>query len=49
MPSMIRMPGKGKKIAWKILGVPPNIAFKPSDKQRKLNHALLFQETSRMR
>lgn len=49
MPSMIRMPGKGKKIAWKILGMPANIAFKPTEKQRKLNRALIFQETTRMR
>lgn len=49
MPSMIRMPGKGKKIAWKILGVPANISYKPTERERKINHLLKFQETSRMR
>ncbi len=49
MPSMIRMPGKGKKIAWRILGKPANIAYKPDDRERKLNRTLIFQETTRMR
>ncbi len=49
MPSMIRMPGKGKKIAWRILGVPANIAYKPSERERKINRMLIFQQTTRVR
>jgi hypothetical protein len=49
MPSMLRMPGKGKKIAWNILGKPANISYKPDAKQRKINNVLLFQQTTRTR
>ncbi len=49
MPAMPRIPGKAKKIAYKILGVPPNISFKPSEEQQKLNRRLIFEETVRVR
>lgn len=49
MPVMPRLPGKGKKMAYKILGVPKNISFKPTKEQRKINKRLLFEETSRVR
>lgn len=49
MPTMPRMPGKGKTIAWKILGKPANIAYKPSKMQKKIDHVLLFQQTTRTR
>lgn len=49
MPSMPRMPGKGKKIAWRILGKPANIAYKPNAQQKRIDHVLLFQQTTRTR
>lgn len=49
MPGMPRPKGKGKKIAYSILGVPANIAFKPSEYQKKINRALIYQETDRSR
>jgi hypothetical protein len=49
MPSMPRIPGKGVRIAFKILGVPANIASKKSKEQREINRRLWFEETSRVR
>lgn len=49
MPSMPRMPGKGAKIAYKILGKPANIAFKRNKEQKFINRRLWFEETSRVR
>jgi hypothetical protein len=49
MPTMIRMPGKGKHIAWNILGKPANIAYKPDAKKKKIDQVLLFQQTTRTR
>lgn len=49
MPSMPRLPGKGTKIAFKILGIPPNIAFKRNKQQKYINRRLWFEETSRVR
>ena len=49
MPTMLRMPGKGKNIAWSIIGKPANISYKPDAKQRKINHVLLYQQTTRTR
>lgn len=49
MPSMPRMPGKGAKIAYKILGKPANIAEKKTKEQREINRRLWFEETTRVR
>lgn len=49
MPGMPRIPGKGKKIAYNILGTPPNIAFKRTKRQEFINKILLQNETSRVR
>ena len=49
MPSMRRFSVKGTKIAYKILGVPANIAFKRTPKERAINKKLVFQETTRVR
>ena len=49
MPAMPRPKGKAKKIAYKILGTPPNIAYKRSKAERKINKRLLFEETIRVR
>lgn len=46
---MPRMPGKGMKIAFKILGTPPPMRSKKNKKQKKIDAQLLFQETSRAR
>lgn len=40
MPSMKRTK-KGAKVAYKILGVPANIAFKPTKKQKEIDTFLL--------
>jgi len=49
MPSMIRIPGKAKKIAYKILGVPANIASKRDAVDQKINRRLIFEESVRVR
>jgi hypothetical protein len=49
MPAMPRIPGKGTKFAYKIMGVPPNIAYKPNAKAKKINRRLLYEETDRAR
>jgi hypothetical protein len=49
MPGMVRIPGNGKKIAYKILGVPANISYKPNLFQKRVNRRLLFEETQRAR
>lgn len=49
MPTMPRLSGKTQKIAYKILGTPPNIAFKRSKEQEKIDRRLTFEETVRAR
>lgn len=49
MPGMKRPDSKATKIAYAIMGVPANIAFKPNKKQREINERLLFQDTVRVR
>lgn len=49
MPSMPRIPGKPTKIAYKILGVPANIAFKRDELAKKINKRLIFEESTRVR
>jgi hypothetical protein len=49
MPVMPRKHGKAKRIAYKILGVPPNISYKRSTEAKRVNKRLLFEETSRVR
>lgn len=46
---MPRPRGKAKKIAYNILGVPANIAAKPTKKQKILDKRLLWEDTSRVR
>lgn len=47
---MPRIPGKAKKIAYSIIGMPPNIADskKPAPLQKN-NRRLIMEETIRMR
>lgn len=47
MPVMPRMPGKGKKIAYAILGKPLS-ANKPAF-SRYIRRRLVFEETTRVR
>lgn len=48
MPTMPRPPGKGAKIAFKIIGVPQN--YKPESKRKKrINKAINRDLTSRSR
>jgi hypothetical protein len=49
MPTMTRIPGKGTKIAYKILGVPANIAYRPNKFAKKINRRLIYEETDRAR
>jgi hypothetical protein len=49
MPAMLRPSKKARKIAYKILGVPANIAYKPNAEQREINRRLIFEETIRVR
>jgi hypothetical protein len=49
MASAPRQNNKATKIAYKILGVPANIAFKRDKKQKEINRRLVFEETARVR
>lgn len=49
MTIMVRTNKEATKIAWKILGEPANIAFKPTEKQKMLNKRLTNEETVRVR
>jgi hypothetical protein len=49
MPTMIRIPGKAKKIAYKILGIPANIASKRDSIEKRINKRLIFEESIRVR
>ena len=46
---MPRPKDKARKIAYKVLGIPSNIAFKRSKEQKKINRRLLYEETFRVR
>lgn len=46
---MPREHNKATKVAFKLLGTPPNYLFKRSKEQERVNRQLLFQETSRVR
>ena len=37
------------QIAYKILGVPSNIAYKPDEKQKKIKERLTFEDAARLR
>lgn len=49
MATMIRFPGKTTKIAYKILGIPANIAHKPSAREEEINRKLIAEDVSRSR
>lgn len=49
MPAMPRIPGKPKKIAYKILGVPANIKDKKTVVSKKINKRLIYEDTRLVR
>lgn len=49
MPAAPRAKTKATKIAYKIMGVPANIQHKRTKAEKKIDHRLLFEETSRVR
>lgn len=49
MPAMPRLPGKGKKIAYKILGVPAPMRSRRTKEQKRIDTRLVFEETTRVR
>lgn len=46
---MYRLKSKNTKIAYKILGVPGNIAFKRNKEQKEIQKRLIADETTRAR
>jgi len=51
MPTMPRprTEAKATNVAFKILGIPPNLMFKRSKEQQKVNRRLNYEETFRVR
>ena len=49
MPAMPRLKNKTTKIAYKILGVPDNIAHKKTPQEKEISRKLRYEETSRVR
>lgn len=49
MPSMPRIPGKAKRIAYDILGVPGPIKSKPTKQQRSIRKRLRREDTRLVR
>lgn len=49
MPAMRRINKKAAKIAYQIMGVPANIAFKPTKEQERIEKRLQFEDTVRAR
>jgi hypothetical protein len=49
MPGMPRVKGKTTKIAYKIMGVPANIAHNSSKREKEINRRLVYEETDRAR
>jgi hypothetical protein len=49
MPAMPRAHNKGTKIAYKILGIPSNILYKPDEKARELAKRIAYEDTNRVR
>jgi hypothetical protein len=49
MPVMPRIKNNSKKIAYKILGQPANLAHKPTKEEIYINKRLLYDESYRVR
>jgi hypothetical protein len=46
---MPRLPGKPKSIAYKILGIPANIYWRRTEREREINRRLNYEETRLVR
>lgn len=46
---MPRPKGVGRSIAYKLLGVPPALAYKPSKKEKEIDKKLTYSETTLVR
>ena len=49
MPGCPRKKGLPKKIAFSILGTPPNLKDKKTARQKEVDHKLLYENTQRVR
>jgi hypothetical protein len=49
MPCAPRPDNKAKKIAYKILGKPANLAYKPTAEQKRINMLLVQEQLTRTR
>lgn len=49
MPAMPRVKGVAKKIAFSILGTPPNLKEKKTALQKKIDRRLMYDNTQRVR
>ena len=49
MPAMPRFEKKATKIAFKILGTPANLAYRPNREKREEDRRLEYEETFRVR
>jgi len=49
MPAMPRIKGKPEKIAFSILGVPANLKSKKTERQKKIDEILRYQNTTLIR
>lgn len=46
MPTQIRPKGLGKEIAFKILGIPANMLYKKTAKERKRDETLALRQST---
>jgi hypothetical protein len=49
MPAAPRVKNKATRIAYKVMGEPINIKDKKTKTQKRIDHRLLFENTSRVR
>lgn len=49
MPAMLRPKGKALRIALAVLGKPQNQYNKKSERDKRIDHRLLYSETARVR
>lgn len=49
MPTMPRALSKATRVAYKIMGIPANVAHKRTKKEKEVNRRLVFEESSRVR
>lgn len=49
MPGMVRPSGKAKKVAFSILGTPPNFLDNKTKKDKKIDERITAEETMRVK